>query len=91
MTAIDQEYKRNASAHRAFTEMAQASRLTVQKYEQGLVEYSDVLDAETRRLQAQTDMVQSNSALYTNIITFYKAIGGSVTEDALRQSVASSR
>lgn len=76
MTAIAQEYVCNASAHKAYRDMRTASRLTTQKYEQGLVDYSEVLDAETRRLSAQTDMVQSNGTLYTNVISFYKAVGG---------------
>ncbi len=74
--AIAQETKRNQSAHKAYRDMRLASRLTTRKYEQGLVDYSEVLDAETRRLSAQTQMVHSNAALYTNVIAFYKAVGG---------------
>ena len=56
--------------------MNQAAQLTRDKYQSGLIEYSMVLDAEERRISAQTDMINSNGALYQNITTFYKAIGG---------------
>ena len=90
MTAIAQEYVRNASAHQAYRDMREASRLTTQKYEQGLVDYSEVLDAETRRLSAQTNMVQSNGTLYTNVITFYKAVGGGAAQKQMDLTAVSS-
>lgn len=75
MTAIQNEYRRNTSAERAFRQMDNVLSLTRGKYEQGLVEMSDVLDAELRRLSAQNDWVNSNAAIYQNIIQFYKATG----------------
>lgn len=75
MIAIDKEYQRNTSARKAFEQMDTVLKMTKDKYAQGLTEMSDVLDAELRRLSAQNDLVNSNSAIYLNIITFYKSTG----------------
>ena len=76
LVSIDKEIKRNIYLTHAYQKMNQAAQLTRDKYQSGLIEYSMVLDAEERRISAQTDMINSNGALYQNITTFYKAIGG---------------
>ena len=76
LVSIDKEIKRNIYLTHAYQKMNQAAQLTRDKYQSGLIEYSMVLDAEERRISAQTDMINSNSVLYQNITTFYKAIGG---------------
>lgn len=77
MVALQKELERNKAAKIAYQKMNTVSQLNWDKYKQGLIDYSDVLDAEQRRLTAQTQMVNSNSALYQDIVTFYKSIGGS--------------
>ncbi len=74
--AIEKEYQINKSAVEAYENMQLVSELNWKKYTLGLVGFSDVLDAEQRRLSAQTDMVNSNAKLYRNLVAFYKAIGG---------------
>lgn len=76
LVSIDKEMRRNKSATMAYQKMDSVAQLMWDKYQKGLIEYSDVLDAQQRRLSAQTQMVNSNSALYQNIVTFYKSIGG---------------
>lgn len=73
---LQNEFKRNQSARIAYQKMQKVSKLNWQKYKQGLIPYADVLDTEQRRLSAQTNMVNSNSALYQGIVQYYKAIGG---------------
>ena len=73
---LQNEFKRNQSARIAYQKMQKVSKLNWQKYKQGLIPYADVLDSEQRRLSAQTNMVNSNSALYQGIAGYYKAIGG---------------
>lgn len=73
---LQNEYRRNQSARIAYQKMQRVSKLNWQKYKQGLIPYADVLDAEQRKLSAQTNMVNSNSALYQGIVGYYKAIGG---------------
>ena len=76
MVALQNELERNKSAVLAYQNMSDVSYLMWKKYNMGLVEYSDVLNSEQNRLEAQTEMVNSNANIYKNIITFYKAIGG---------------
>lgn len=76
MVALQKELERNKAAKTAYQKMNMVSKLNWDKYKQGLIDYSDVLDAEQRRLSAQTQMVNSNSALYQDIVIFYKSIGG---------------
>ncbi len=52
------------------------AQLMKSKYKNGLIDYTDVLQAEQNRLQAQIQMIKSCGALYTDLIYFYKAIGG---------------
>ena len=51
------------------------------KYKNGLIDYTDVLQAEQNRLQAQMQMIKSSGTLYANLIRFYKAIGGEFGEN----------
>ncbi len=73
---LENEQKRNRSARAAYQNMKEASELTRNRYQNGLIEYTDVLNAEERRLSAQEQMIQSNGQQYQNIVSFYKAIGG---------------
>lgn len=81
MVAIEKEYQRNLSAVMAYQKMSEVSSLMWEKYLIGLVEYTDVLNSEKNRLEAQNNMINSNANLYKNIITFYKAIGGGVNNE----------
>ena len=76
ITALDKEFEKNKSAIMAYQKMSEVSSLMWKKYMMGLVEYTDVLNSEQNRLEAQTYMINSNANLYKDIITFYKAIGG---------------
>lgn len=77
ITSLVKEYDRNKSAAMAYQKMSEVSALMWKKYMMGLVEYNDVLTSEQNRLSAQTNMINSNANLYKDIISFYKAIGGS--------------
>ena len=52
------------------------AHLMQSKYKNGLIDYTDVLQAEQNRLQAQMQMIKSSGSLYANLIRFYKAVGG---------------
>ena len=62
----------------SYRQIAKAADLLRDRYKNGLIEYSEVLDSEQRRVEAQTNVIQSNAALYQNIAAFYKAVGGEV-------------
>lgn len=76
LVSIDKEINRNSALNQAYQKMSLAAHLTREKYQSGLIEYSQVLDAEERRINAQTELINSNGSLYQNIVTFYKSIGG---------------
>lgn len=46
------------------------------KYQSGLSEFSDILSTEQNLLEAQNNLVVARGAIYQNIISFYKSIGG---------------
>ena len=56
--------------------MGEVLKLTLFKYKEGLIEFSDVLTAEQSYLNSQISLIDSNGNIYQNIIAFYKAAGG---------------
>lgn len=76
ITAVQKEYTRNRSQRNAVYNMQQVLSSMRDKYENGLIEFSDLLKTEQDLLQAQTTLAASNGAIYQNIIAFYKATGG---------------
>ncbi len=76
MVNVEKEYNRNASARQAVSAQRKVSSLTLGKYKQGLISFSDVLTAQQDLLSSENEMAASNAAIYQNIISFYKAVGG---------------
>jgi NodT family efflux transporter outer membrane factor (OMF) lipoprotein len=50
--------------------------LAVKEYQEGSADYQRVLDAQRSLLQQDTALAQSRSAIATNLIALYKALGG---------------
>ena len=46
------------------------------RYEGGMVDFLDVLDAERTQLEAEDRLAQSRTAAATSLIAVYKALGG---------------
>ncbi len=76
ITATQKEYAANKARRTAVYRMRQAFEATRGKYQNGLIEFADLLKTEQDLLQAETDLAASNGAIYQNIIAFYKATGG---------------
>lgn len=83
LVAIQTERGRNQELYQAYQRAEEAAALTRDEYLNGLVNYSDVIDTEERRLSAQTDWIQSNGQLYQNLIVLYKALGGDPADSSL--------
>ena len=65
---------------------AQAAReLAEIRYRQGLVTYLDVLDAQRTVLSAELQLVQTQRARLTDMITLFKAVGGGWEAEQLAQ------
>ena len=74
-TRLKNEYERNKSLRLSFMRIKDVLNLTIEKYNNGLIEFSDVLLQEQNTLKAQQDLINSNGAIYTHIAAFYKSIG----------------
>jgi len=55
---------------------AAAAKLARVRYEGGIVDFLEVLDAERTQLQAEDQLAQTRTATATSLITVYKALGG---------------
>ncbi len=51
-------------------------QLATLQYENGLVDYLNVLDAERRLFQAQLDLVKDQADVFIALVNIYKALGG---------------
>lgn len=76
ITAVEQAYKTNAYSQTALRKMRNVMELTRNKYENGLIEFTDVAIAEQDYLNAQNALAESNAAILRYLTTFYKATGG---------------
>ena len=74
--SVDEESRRNKSAADSMESTSQILELSMQKYKNGLIDFSDVLTAEQNKLSAEQEYLQSNANIYLDVISFYKAVGG---------------
>ena len=51
-------------------------KLEIDRYTQGLIEFSDVANAQTTLLQAENTLVQTQAARLAALVTLYTALGG---------------
>jgi outer membrane protein, multidrug efflux system len=79
LAACADEQQRRQSLSAASEAARQAAELAQQKYEAGLIDFTDVLDAQRSVLSFQDQLAQSNGTVATNLITLYKALGGGWT------------
>jgi NodT family efflux transporter outer membrane factor (OMF) lipoprotein len=83
LVAYAQEQQRRENLQEA-TQAAQAAvELARQKYQAGLTDFSNVLDAERSVLSFQDQLTQSSGTVTSNVIRLYKALGGGWTSMAL--------
>ena len=76
MIAIEEAYNQNKYATNALNQMKNILDLTKNKYENGLIEFSELAKAEQNLLDAQNTLIDSNANIIKNITAFYKATGG---------------
>ena len=58
------------------TSAQRSVELSLVQYREGAVDYQRVLDAQRSLLQQQNALAQARSAVATNLIALYKALGG---------------
>jgi NodT family efflux transporter outer membrane factor (OMF) lipoprotein len=76
LVAFAKEQRRRESLSRATEAARQADRLARDRYQAGLVDFSNVLITQLSLLSFQDELVQSDGAVTTNLVRLYKAFGG---------------
>jgi NodT family efflux transporter outer membrane factor (OMF) lipoprotein len=76
LMAYAKEQRRRESLAAATASAERADLLARDQYEAGLVDFSNVLDAQRSLLALQDELAQSDGAAASNLIRLYKALGG---------------
>ncbi|HEY5505393.1 MAG TPA: TolC family protein, partial [Sedimentisphaerales bacterium] len=82
LAAFVEEQSRRQSLIDATTAAKQAAELAKIKYQAGLTDFSNVLDAERSLLSIEDELAQSEGTVTSNLIRLYKALGGGWTSAA---------
>jgi len=76
LVAFAKEQRRRESLSRATDAARKADLLARDRYQAGLVDFSNVLITQLSLLSFQDELVQSDGAVTTNLVRLYKALGG---------------
>jgi multidrug efflux system outer membrane protein len=76
LVAYAEEQDRRETLRAAEEAAQKASELAQHKYEAGLTDFNNVLEAQRSLLTFQDQLAQSNGTVITNLIKLYKALGG---------------
>jgi len=76
LVAYEKQQRRRQSLAAATAAAQKAVQLAQDQYKVGLVDFSNVLDAQRSLLSFQDQLAQSNGAVTSNLIRLYKALGG---------------
>ncbi len=79
LVAFAEEQSRRQSLLDATTAAKQAAELAKTKYQAGLTDFSNVLDADRSLLSFEDELAQSEGKVTANLIRLYKALGGGWT------------
>lgn len=75
MTAYQNSLKINRQQALSVEAMSKTSKLKIKQYENGLTDFSDVLQAQQNYIAAENNYIDGKSNIYQNIAAYYKAIG----------------
>lgn len=76
LTAYDAEQRRRDRLAAAVRSNQQALNLARSRYEQGIADFLQVLDAQRSLLAAEQQYAESTTTVSTNLVALYKALGG---------------
>jgi outer membrane protein TolC len=77
--AYEQAHARLILLGDAVTSSVHASELAQQRFEAGLTDFLQVLDAERTQLDAENQLASARTAAATSLVALYKATGGAWT------------
>lgn len=76
LVAIELSYKTIAYKRNSYLKMQNIMNLTLDKYKNGLINFTDVAAAEQNLLESELALIESNAQILQNFVSFYKATGG---------------
>ena len=79
LTGFQNEQQRMKSLEAAVDAARTAALLAADRYKNGLIDFSNMLDSQRSQLVFEAQLVQSQSAITQNLIQLYKALGGGWT------------
>ena len=82
MVDIDSYQQQAASEAEAVSTARQATASSSERYEQGLINYLDVLDAERTQLQIESQSIQIQALRLISTVHLVKALGGGFAQSA---------
>lgn len=82
LVAHEQSKKALIAEYQRVEDLRDYLKLATLQYENGLVDYLNVLDAERRLFSAQLDLAQSQAFVFTTLVNIYQSLGGGWVIDA---------
>jgi len=76
LAAWGREQDRREHLQAAVEASRQATQLATELYTRGLADFLSVLDAQRQQLAVEDDLAQSDTAVVTDLVALYKALGG---------------
>ena len=76
LVAYGEEQQRMENLSRGADAAQNAVLLSEDQFQAGLVDFSNVLDAQRAQLNFQDELVRSKGAVISNLVRLYKALGG---------------
>jgi multidrug efflux system outer membrane protein len=76
LTAYGREQERRERLQAAARASRESTHLANELYTRGLADFLSVLDAQRQQLAIEDDLAQSDTAVVTNLVALYKALGG---------------
>jgi NodT family efflux transporter outer membrane factor (OMF) lipoprotein len=76
LTAYGREQDRRERLQTAVRASKDATQMATELYAHGLADFLSVLDAQRQQLSTEDDLAQSDTAVMTNLVALYKALGG---------------
>jgi NodT family efflux transporter outer membrane factor (OMF) lipoprotein len=76
MTAYREAQLRRADVARAVTENQAALRAARQRYQEGAIDFLNVITAQAQLLQSENDLADSDTQIATLLVNLYRALGG---------------
>ena len=84
MIAYSTEQERRAALRESLEESRKTLEIARNQYQNGLVDFLTVLDAQRTALGAEQALTQSDQTVSTDLVALYKALGGGWTVEQTR-------